>query len=630
LILSVKGIKKLYGADIVLDGVDLRVENGEKVALIGRNGSGKTTLLRIITGQLEHDGGSVTLARGAKLGYLRQEAPVDEAKTVLGIAEEAHENLIHLKQRLAELETRLADNPNDDELEEYALLHEHFLDKEGYSAEHDLRVVLQRLGFSKDDYDKPANKLSGGEKTRLALAKLLLEEPDLLILDEPTNHLDIDAVEWLEGWLRNYRGAALIISHDREFLQNTAQRIIELSDCKARSWPGPFDKFLKLREEDEERRATAYKKQQEQMAKLDEYVRRFLNSERVGQARGRLRHLNRMKNEALAAPKKDKGMSAGFRAPKRSGDIVIEAKKIGVTFGDRVLFKDVDWTVRRGERWGVIGGNGSGKTTLIRSVLDKIEPTTGTSRLGANVELGYFTQDTTDLDPERTPLEMLNWECDMEIPAARNLLGRFLFSGDQVFQTIGSLSGGEKNKLVLAKLTAMNPNLLVLDEPTNHLDMDSREALGKVLKEYNGTVVLISHDRWLLSQVADHILDIKNGAVISYPGTFSDYRRGVVPPAPIIKGVQFRDAPKVSQREISKEVQRLEKLVLEHEVNIEKQETALKEHENVLAHPQNGADLLALTKQHVDLQAALAKAVHDWEETVERLESYRAMQGGTP
>ncbi len=672
MLLTVSNVAKAFGVDQILTGVTFKVGAGEKVALVGRNGTGKTTLLRIITQQYGPDKGSVNLARGAKVGYLRQEAPVTLGRTVLEEAQTAMEAQLAMRRRLDELETSLAGSASFQpaepatesmaaDLEEYALLHEHFLEAEGYSAERDIRVVLLRMGFSEGDFDKATDKLSGGEKTRLAIARLLLEEPDLLILDEPTNHLDLQATEWLEGWLRQYHGAVLLVSHDRAFLENTAERVLEMRDGIVKSYPGPFAKFLKLKEEEDARQAEVAKQQDREIAKMDEYVRRFMNSQRTAQARGRQKLMNRLIETKVDAPKKDRGMAAGFGKIARSGDVVMEAEKLSVGFafqaksdsgilpegrqdaadtlrqdaGATVLFKDLNWTVRFGDRWGVIGENGSGKSTLIKVVLGLLDPLSGKSRVGSNVTIGYFSQDTQELDPDQSPLDYLVYDCDMLPAEARNLLGRFLFSGDDVYRQIKTLSGGEKNKLSLARLTNLNPNLLILDEPTNHLDMDSREALAKVMQDYKGTLVLISHDRWLLTQVTNHTLDVRRAGPVVFNGSYLDFRqwqaRCSQSPTPSQARVEAdkpgKSEPTFTPRELSKEIDRLENVVQGIERQVSADELALKELEGELANLPTTADVFALTQEHQRLQESLEGALSGWEEQSTKLEQLRAKQG---
>ncbi|HSI72893.1 MAG TPA: ABC-F family ATP-binding cassette domain-containing protein [Fimbriimonas sp.] len=634
MLLSVANVSKSFGVDRILEGVSFRVDAREKVALVGRNGTGKTTLLRIITGQYEPDTGSVQIARGAKIGYLRQEQQVDVGRTVLEEAQASVEHQLELKQRLEELETKMEiEEASPEDLEEYALLHEHFLDAEGYSVETDVKVVLQRMGFTEDEFDKATSMLSGGERTRLAIARMLLEEPELLILDEPTNHLDLQATEWLESWLRGYHGAVLLVSHDRTFLENTAERVLELRDLTVKSYPGPFPKYLQLRAEEDARLAEVARRQEQEIAKMDEYVRRFMNSQRTAQARGRQKLMNRLIADKVEAPKHEKGMKAGFQKIARSGDIVAEADAITVGFGPTaVLFKNLNWTARIGDRWGVIGENGAGKSTLLKVLLGELEPMAGRIRLGANVSAGYFSQDASDLDPEMSPLDTLVWDMDMEPQPARDLLGRFLFSGDDVYRPVKTLSGGEKNKLSLAKLTQLSPNLLILDEPTNHLDMASREALAEVLKQYAGTLILVSHDRWLLSQVTNHTLDIRRGGPIVFPGSYPEYRhwraRGSKPvDLPKKKDGPKEDAkPALSPRELSKEIERLERVVREAEDQVSQWEAEIKAIEKRLAHVTPTEDVLALTHAYRDAQESLAGALAGWEEQTVKLEELRTQR----
>lgn len=646
MLLSVSNVAKSFGVDQILDGVTFRLDAREKVALVGRNGTGKTTLVKILTRQLEPDTGNIQFAKGAKVGYLRQEAPVTLGHTVLEEAEAAVAEQLVLRGRLTELEAKLElGSPSDEDLEEYSLLHGHFLDAEGYSAERDIRVVLQRMGFTEDEFDKQTDKLSGGEKTRLAIARLLLEEPDLLILDEPTNHLDLQATEWLEGWLKGYHGAVLLVSHDRAFLDNTAERVLLMKDCSVKSYPGPFPKYLQLRAEEDERQAEVARRQELEIAKMDEYVRRFMNSQRTAQARGRLKLMNRLIEKKVDAPKNEKGMKAGFGDARRSGEIALATEKLSIGFvsetgENTVLFSGLDWEARYGDRWGVIGENGSGKSTLIKVLLGELEPLAGRARVGSNIITGYFSQDTSDLDPEMSPLDVMVWEMDMKPPEARNLLARFLLTGDDVYRPVKTLSGGEKNKLSLARLTQLQPNLLILDEPTNHLDMDSREALAEVLKDYKGTLILISHDRWLLTQVTEQTLDIRRSGPIVYPGSYSEYRNrsnkpnvkaqkaAPQPPGiPKLLGKDKPEEPELTPRELSKEIARAAKLVAEIELEISDDEETLKEIEQELANLSPTADVFSLTRDHQLLKERLEGRMAAWQEQSERLNKLAEMQG---
>lgn len=629
MLLNVSKVAKAFGVDEVLRDVTFRIDRREKVQLVGRNGCGKTTLLRILTGQMSPDSGSVQLARGATIGYLRQEHHFDTGRTVLDEATEARREQIALKQRLDELAEKIERGATEDELDEYATLHEHFLEQEGYAAERDLKIVLQRMGFDEDTYTKPAHKLSGGEKTRLALSRLLLEQPDLLILDEPTNHLDLQATEWLENWLRSYPGAVLLVSHDREFLRAVGDRVLDMREGTVKSYPGPYEKYRQLRAEEEVRQAEVAKRQAAEIAKLDEYVRRFMNSQRTAQARGRLKMKERLLATQVHAPQNERGMKASFAAAKRAGDIVFEAKSLAVGFGETTLIRNLDWIVRNGDRWGVVGENGAGKSTLIKALLGKLPLQAGSVRQGSNLEIGYFSQDAVELDPNQTPLDYIVWEFDQTPESARNLLGQFLFSGDDVFRPIKTLSGGEKNKLVLAGLTTLMPNVLILDEPTNHLDMDSREVLAEVLRNYAGTLVLISHDRWLLGEVTNHTLDVRRDGVRQFPGSYADYRlresRPVAPATPEPKTVI--EASTLSPRELSKEIARLAKALETTESEVAAAEGRIQAIEAELATPPAGADLIAMTERYADEKRQLDELMHRWHDETERLDALRAQQG---
>ncbi len=633
MVAQISNVRKSFGADEVLSGVTFRIESREKIALVGRNGAGKTTLVKILTGDLTPDEGTIQLGRGVRIGYLSQHSQLNPEQTVLQAAEQAREELLTLQARLDELTQKLEHEPTDEDLDEYARLHEHFIDQGGYDAERDVQSVLKRMGFEEDDWAKPVKALSGGERTRLTLARLLLEEPDLLILDEPTNHLDLEATEWLESWIRNYGGAVLLVSHDRVFLQNVTQRVIEMRFGAVKSYPGNFEKFLELRAAEDERQAVVAESQQEEIAKLDEFVRRFMNSQRTAQARGRLKQMEKLKAVAVEAPKKDKGMAAGFGKVQRAGDIVIETKGLSMSFGEQKLFQHLDWTVRWGERWGVIGANGAGKSTLLKVLLGRIDAVEGRARMGANVQIGVFMQDAENLDLTLSPLEQVIDRLGWETGPARNLLGRFLITGDDVFRPIRTLSGGERNKLALALLTAENPNVLFLDEPTNHLDMPSREALAKVLKEYQGTLILVSHDRWLLGEITSQTLDVRIEGSMIYQGSYPEYRafrdRKSQPVAKAAKASPVAVAPPVptmTPRELSKEIARLEKEVAQTEDRIHAEEQGLETLEREMATPAPGTDLFKMSTRHGELQKIIRELLQKWEADSLRLQELVAIR----
>lgn len=606
--LTVSRVGKSFGADVILEEVSFSAAKGSVTALVGRNGCGKTTLLRIIAGEEEADTGSVHLARGARVGYLRQIQDPEPGATVWDEVMRGKEELAALARRLAELEARLS----PDSLEEYSALQERFHDAEGYALDHDAASVLTRLGFEEADFRRPLVELSGGQATRAALARVLLAEPELVILDEPTNHLDMQAAEWLEAWVRGYHGTVLLVSHDRRFLEGVADSFVEVAQGKARQYPGDYAQFLRLRAADEERTAKVAAAQAAQAAKLDEYVRRFMDSQRTAQARGRLKQLEKLEAVRIETPKAERGIAAGFQAVRRSGDRVIECSGLQWGYDGVALGPALDWTVRIGERWGVVGENGAGKSTLARTVLGEQPPVAGSARLGSNVEVGYFSQDASDLDLKRTAVEHVVDEFLVSPGEARGLLARFLIVGDDALRPVGTLSGGERNKLVLALLTQRGPNLLVLDEPTNHLDMDSREALAAVLRDYKGTLALVSHDRWLLDEVTDHTLDVRRTGCTAFPGRFGEYWSRREAPQSTAMPTAVREA-ELSERELSKRIGAAQRALAEAEERVSRTEAELEDSEAQLAAAGPGDDLNGMGLRHEALRAAVQAAMAGWE-----------------
>jgi ATP-binding cassette subfamily F protein 3 len=610
-VLTVSRVAKSFGTDVVLEEVSFQAAKGSVTALVGRNGCGKTTLLRIIAGEEEPDSGTVHLARGARVGYLRQIQAPEPGTTVWDEVMRGKADLALLAQRLRDIEGRLGD-ATEDVLEEYAALQERFHDAEGYALDHDAASVLTRLGFDESDFHRPLAELSGGQATRAALARVLLAEPELVILDEPTNHLDMQAADWLEAWVRGYHGTILLVSHDRRFLEGVADSFVEIAQGRARQYPGDYGQFLRLRAADAERTAKVAAAQAAQAAKLDEYVRRFMDSQRTAQARGRLKQLEKLDAVRIEAPKVERGMAAGFRGVRRSGDRVIECTRLQWGYEGKALGPALDWTVRFGERWGIVGENGIGKSTLVQTVLGGLPPVAGTAKLGSNVETGYFSQDASSLDARRTPVEHVVDEFLVSPGEARNLLARFLIVGDDALRPVGTLSGGERNKLVLALLTQRSPNLLVLDEPTNHLDMDSRESLAEVLRSYKGTLILVSHDRWLLDEVTDHTLDVRGAGCALFPGRFGEYWARHKPSASVAQADR-PTVPELSERELSKRIEAAQKALAEAEGQVARAEAAIEKSEAELGAAGPGDDLVAMGVRHESLQAGLQAAMAEWE-----------------
>jgi len=516
-ILQAIDLSKSYGDQDVLRGLTLSVSHQDRIALVGPNGVGKSTLLRILAGVESPDQGSIQRPRSLQIGYLPQ-ATVDRSpgfgsddQTPWEIGLDAFRDLRSREMQLAELESSMADPQLVDQaMTRYGALQEAFERDGGYIYQARIRQVLSGLGFSiKDDFHRPLSQLSGGERTRLQFARLLLEDPDLLILDEPTNHLDIVAIEWLERWLRDWPGSVMVVSHDRFFLDRVANTVWDLTPTGLETYRGNYSAYAQQRTERLEHLSTRFKAQQEHIRKERDYIQRNIAGQNTRQAQGRQKRLDRMlRDEEINLQKTQKKAHIAFNQPDRSGDLVLRTQDLVVGFreDDQALFNVPDITLRRGECVALIGPNGSGKTTLLKTLLEEVKPFAGEVHLGASLQLGYFEQAHDGMQPERTALEdVMSASPDLTISKARSLLGGFLFSGDEVKKTMAVLSGGERGRVALLKLILQGANFLLLDEPTNHLDIPSQEALQDAIRAFPGTILLVSHDRYLVQALASQV-----------------------------------------------------------------------------------------------------------------------------
>ncbi|HST52695.1 MAG TPA: ABC-F family ATP-binding cassette domain-containing protein [Pyrinomonadaceae bacterium] len=520
-------VEKSYGAQDVLRGASLQVNAGEHVGLVGRNGAGKTTLFRLVTGEESADRGDVVRARGLRLGLLEQHVDFEPGATVHEAALAAFGELQSIEHEMHQLEHRMAEATEDLDavLARYSDLQHEFEHQGGFEYAARAEAILQGLGFDRDSWATPTEILSGGQKNRLGLARLLLAEPDVLLLDEPTNHLDVSAVEWLEEFLSNYKSAYVIISHDRYFLDRACTRIVEVENGRATSYTGNYSAFLVEREERREIQMRAYENQRQLIEKTEEFIRRNLAGQKTKQAKSRRKMLEKL--ERVDAVRRDQS-SGNFQLQKveRAGTYVLTVKDAAVGYPDKVLAEGINFILRRGEALGIIGPNGSGKTTFVKTVLGKLPQLAGEIRLGANVTVGYYAQQLDDLDSRNEIIMELRRVAPQTVTAGelRSFLARFLFVGDDVYKHVGDLSGGEKGRLALAKLIYSRVNVLVLDEPTNHLDIPSREALEEALDAYDGTIITISHDRYFLDRIATQILALDGeGRAEYYEGDYTEY-----------------------------------------------------------------------------------------------------------
>ena len=528
-IITGKDISKAYGTDIIFEDVCFGVEKGDRIGIVGANGTGKTTLLSIIAGDMEATSGSIYIRNDVNIGYLRQQNQFGGSGTVRSQAEKSFTHLFDMEKKLERLQLAISDHESgsfERDLEEYTRLMDEYEQKGGYTYKSELGAMLTHMGFDEEAQNKEISKLSGGERTRLALSCLLLSKPDVLMLDEPTNHLDLHMLEWLEAYLDNYRGTIMVVSHDRYFLDRITNRIFDMGGGTLEAYTGNYSAFLVKREERLEAMRREYEKQQAEIARQEDMIRRFRQhgTEHLAKrAASREKRLAMM--EIREKPKlKQNRMKLSFEADFKSGGEVIEAEDLSKSFGARKLFDHAGLLIRKGERVCIIGDNGIGKTTLLKILMGIERPDDGYLRIGYNVNFGYYDQGQLLLDENETVLgEMKNAYHLYTDTEMRSLLGRFLFTGDDVFKQVRDLSGGEKAKLSLLKLMLSGANTLILDEPTNHLDIESKEIVEEALMEFEGTLLIVSHDRYLLNTIPDRILELTEHGLVEYKGKFDYY-----------------------------------------------------------------------------------------------------------
>jgi ATP-binding cassette, subfamily F, member 3 len=637
-IVSARQLGKYYGAQDVFAGLDFDIARGDKIALVGPNGAGKTTLLRILLGIEEASQGRVTRARGLQIGYLPQNAEFPSEQTLYQEMLGEFASLRRQQQALLDLaeEIAQADDPTE-LLARYANAEQRFELEGGYEYPITIQRVLSGLGFNEEMYGWPIRVLSGGQITRALLAKLLLREPDLLILDEPTNYLDLGALEWLESYLQAWRETLLVVSHDRYFLDRVVSRVWELNFGRLETYRGNYTHYVAQREDRRLRQEREYEQQQELIAKTEDFIRRYGAGQRSREAKGREKRLNRM--ERLEAPRTNKQMHLRMATNLRAGDNVLQSDGALIGYKTRPdadighqdaldssslqehpLFDTCKFLIQRGERVALLGTNGSGKTTFLRTIMGQTEPLRGKVRVGASVRIGYLPQTQDWLDDSLTVLEQIMAISDFGILEARSLLGRFLFSGDEVDKSIGDLSGGEQSRLALAILTLQAANFLLLDEPTTHLDVRSQEILQEVLVGFDGTILFISHDRYLIDALATHVWVVDDGCLRQYEGNYAAFAEARQrESATVASDAQQRQATgplTCSDREQQREVRRQRKRMEELEQEIEALEARLEAIPgliNLASAAQNVPDVEALGIEYEQLREVLRERLADWE-----------------
>ncbi len=633
--LRVEELVKDYGSQRVLDGASLVLKSGERAALVGANGAGKSTLLRIVAGLEDPDGGRVTPPRGMVVGYLPQDAAVAPGRTLHDEVLSAVADLLAMEERMRELERHIQTHDLPEEeldrvVHEHAALHETFERRGGYAIEAEVGKVLAGLGFEPGDRDRLTEEFSGGWQMRIALARLLLTRPDVMLMDEPTNHLDLAATEWLEEYVKASRSSLLIVSHDRYFLDAVVGRVFELRQGKVEAFNGNYSTYRTQRAQRDEAQQAIAERQQEEAERLEAYIRRYKEGNRATMAKSREKMLARLEAERVAGPAAHRAVRIAFPPSPPSGREVVALRQVGKQYGDLCVVNDVSLTVERGERVAMLGPNGAGKSTLLRIVAGRERPTRGAAMQGVGVRPAYFAQDQSEqLDPENTVFEEVYAAApaQWDVQAVRDLLGRFLFSGDAQFKPVSALSGGERSRVALAKLLLRPSNLLLLDEPTNHLDVATRERLEETLSGYPGTLIFVTHDRYLVDRLATKVLEVGDGGVRVYPGTYTDYRRArmaeaaqvTVPPVETATPAAVRGEPRPGrdpreQRRLAAEVRDLERQVSEAEAR-------LREVEALLSEPAGReGELAALSAEHAALAARVEELTTRWAERAEALE----------
>lgn len=527
--IKVTNLSKAFGIAELFNDVNFEIKRGERVGFVGANGAGKSTLMKCLLGEMEYDKGSVQIDTADTIGYVEQQADMHAATTLYEELKSAFEDILALAATKEAMEADIEQEHDEEKLKAYGKIVERFEHLGGYDYESRLRRTAFGLGFSEDDFDKPVEKFSGGQRTRICLAKALIREPDFLFLDEPTNHLDIGMIEWLEGFLQNYSGGVLIISHDRFFLDRVATRIFDIEGKTVTAYEGNYSYFMKVKEDRRAAQLSAYEKQQEHIKRTEEYIRKYKAGIKSKQARGRQSQLNRL--ERIVKPAETAAFNYfAFNAPGECAQRVAEFEEVAYRFPDtnKELFKDVSVLIRNGDGIAVVGPNGAGKTTLLRLLVGELEANAGRVKIGNRVKIGYFSQQHEGLHMERNLLEELNYEYGLSEEQSRRYLGAFLFHGDEVYRKIGELSGGEQSRVAFLKLMLTGANFLVLDEPTNHLDIPAKEAVEEALSTFPGTFITVSHDRYFLDKVANCILELKDGTLTEYDGNYSYYREKVI------------------------------------------------------------------------------------------------------
>ena len=644
ILLQANNVMRRFGADVLFHDINLQIQEHGRTALVGRNGAGKTTLLKMIAGITNPDEGTISKSKDLTIGYLAQDQGLDSQNSIWAELDLVFAPLHKMEKQIHQLENQLASlDPATKEFqlttEKYSQLQSAFKKQGGFEYESRMRGILKGFGFEEADYQTAINSLSGGQKTKLALAKILLQSPDLLILDEPTNHLDMNVLAWLEDYLKSYQGALLVVSHDRYFLDRVVSDIYDLDNHTLRHYTGNYTQFMQHKQEWLTAEWKHYEQQQKKIAKLEDFVNRnIVRASTTKRAQARRKQLEKM--DRMDRPETDdRSIHFHFHSDKDSGNEVLDVDRAVVGYNDQKLAGPLSFSVRKPQRVGIIGPNGIGKSTLLKSILDRIPLISGSIKLGANLQIGYYDQEQQQLHPEKSVLNEV-WDDHSNVPEKdiRSLLGSFLFVGDDVYKLVHNLSGGEKARLELTKLSFKPINFLILDEPTNHLDIDSREVLENAIYEFSGTVLFISHDRYFINQVATDVLDMSATGIKHYEGDYDDYLEAVNKELASTAGqdeqqVNSTAKPKKSSAQQSyqqsKETQRARRKLQRQVDKLEDQMASLEEQSQAIQEQMSQPEVATDIGQLADLQKQLNKLNEqseevelEWTNAAEELEKF--------
>ena len=632
MVLSCNNISKEFVTGPVLKDVSFHINDNEKAAIVGINGAGKSTLLKIIINEMSADSGDVFLAKGAAIGYLAQHQNIDTEMTIFDVMLEVKKDILELSDKMRDLEAKMKQAEGaalEDVYEDYSRVTHEFELKNGYAYKSEITGILKGLGFDEEDFNRKVNTLSGGQKTRAYLARLLLSKPDIILLDEPTNHLDMKAIGWLETYLKNFNGAVLIVAHDRYFLDGVAEKIIELNNCKATTFLGNYTDYANKKKALREAELKAYLNQQKEIAHQEaviEKLRSFNREKSIKRAESREKVLDKI--ERVNKPTEiDASMKISLKPHKESGKDVLNVENLTKSF-DEVLFENISFEIKKGERVAIIGGNGTGKTTLLKIINGLLLPDSGEIKLGTNVEIGYYDQEHQVLNADKNLFDEISDDYPyLNNTEIRNVLASFLFTKDDVFKLVGSLSGGEKGRLSLAKLMLSEANFLLLDEPTNHLDITSKEILEDALNNYEGTVLYVSHDRYFINKTATRILDLTNKQLLNYIGNYDYYleKKETVEAALLTANAVENEQAEASinrqnwqmQKEEQKELRKIQNELKKIEDEVANLEYANSKLEEELANPDIAANVGKLMELHKQKEAndeRINELLERWEE----------------